>query len=490
MYLKPSTELKGLIIAIGFATAILPSQAQVLSGGAQASDQSAQLEILTTKIAKKETELLRLNTNFRVECTRVSKWKSRRLAAYNLAASGVSNAGITNISVTRWHFWPHPKNMHRATAKVGPTCLLIGHCITLGGVLTESAWDVIKDHKVRSQGFDIKTTHNRVLTIKQDLDKLIADRNTLLATAQGLTSSEQALAKAEGAVLKDVRDLSLNEYAQFFVRAHKFFGSRETNSLMAVTAASTGGFQGSLLGIISAANRQPRLVGPGGLGFLLSGAAITATPGMSRLVGTMRGNHARKTIASEIDNLTTKSVSKLDEDKARLQQLVSGTDESQRNGLLKITQRLSVYNKESILFAAQDQMNAKEKALAKKEFIERSIAAASVGGTKMSWGINLANAGFRFHPRSKTLISKDAKTGKVSIKITADPRQGQLFTRRVAIGATTYIPGTGVWMIDTLQNRIRGEMRDHSLAAQNKLPGMLLKERFDRIDDMDSSFNY
>ncbi len=447
-----------------------------------------QLESLTTQIARKETELLRLNTNFRIECTRVSKWKPWRLFFYNLAASGSSNAGITSITSTRWHYRAHPKAMARSTAWSGPVCLLVGHCISLGGVLTETTLDVINDHKVKKKGFDVKSTHHRVIELTGELDRLVNARETVLAQSHVFTPSELELAKAEGSVLQDVRDLALNEYSQFFVRSHKFFGNRAASSLLAVTAASTGGFEGSLLGIVSAYKRRPKLVGPGGVGFIISGATIVATPATARLVANIRGGLARKKISSELNTMTTKSVSQLDADRAKLEQLASRSHSCEHYNLTNLSRRLSAYSKENKLFTAQNEINAREKASSNREFRERMLFATLIGGTKMSWGINLANAGFRFSPHSILQLTK--VKGKVQAKIVSDPAPAKLFTRRVAIGATTYVPGTGLWIFDTLQNRIRGEMRNHTLASQKNLPGALLKERLDRVEEIDEVFNY
>jgi len=464
------------------------SQPRLLSAAASYSDPTdGKLESLTTQIAKKELELIRLNTSFRVECTKVSKWKPWRLFFYNLGASGCSNAGITSITATRWNYWTHPKSMSRTTAATGPILLLIGHCITLGGVLTEASLDAINDYKTRKKGFDIKTTHKRALALKNEIDQLMAQRDALIAQSQDLPGSGIELARAEGAVLKDVRDLSLSEYSQFYVRANKFFGNRDMNSAMAVLAAGTGGFEGSLLGIISAAERQPRLVGPGGIGFLISGATIVATPFATRLTANLRGAHARKKIASEFGTLTTKNVEQFNADRAKLDQLVAGSDGTDRR-FANISKRLNAYAQQSTLFTAQNGLNAREKALSDKEFVERVIFAAGIGGTKMSWGINLLHAGFGYHPRSIVQVTK--VKGKQQVKVVSDPQPGKLFTRRVAIGATTYLPGTGLWIFDTLQNRIRGEMRNRTLASQKNLPSTLLQERMDRVEEIDGMFNY
>lgn len=482
-----TTQL-AMALLICQSVVLIPGQAQTLQADAQIGVSSGQrLESLTTQIARKEAELLRLNTNFRIECTKVSKWKPWRLFLYNLAASSTSEAGITSISATRWHYWRQPKTLPRSTAMAGPICLLVGHCIALGGVLTESTLDIINDHKVKKNGFDIKTTHKKVLAIKSELDKLIAERDQLLANTSDLNASELELSKAEGVVLKDVRDLSLSEYSQFYVRANKFFANRTTNALMSMTAATTGGFEGSLLGIISAAKKEPRLVGPGGIGFLISGATIVATPPVARLVANLRGGAARKKIASQLDDLTTKTVFQLDADRARLEQLVSSTDVSERDNLKNISRRLTAYARQNTLFAAQNKMNADEKKLADKEFRERMFYAACIGGTKMSWGINLARAGYQFHSKS---ILQAGKGTNASPKLVADAGPAKLFTKRVAIGATTYVPGTAMWIFDTLQNRVRGEVRNHALASQKNLPASILKERMDRVAEIDDVFNY
>lgn len=444
------------------------------------------LESLTKQIAKKETELLRLNTQFRIECTKTSKWKPWRMFLYNLGASGCSEAGITSIAATRWRFQDHPRSMSRPTATAGPILLLIGHCITLGGVMTETTLDAINDYKVRKKGLDIKTTYKRVLELKTDLDKLLSERDDVVTQACDLTPAEKEIALAESAVLKDIRNLALSEYAQFYVRAHKFFAARDANTVMAIIASTTGGFQGSLLGILSAAHRRPKLVGPGGLGFIISGAAIVATPPAMRLTANIRGKAAGKRLAEELGDLSAASLAKLDQDCALLNQLASNKENSNDEYIKNVPKRLEAYQKKSALLTAQKKMNENEKNLADKEFKERVVFASLIGGSKMSWGINLANAGFQYNPR--TLVQAARQGGRVSI--IADPAPAKIFTRRVAIGATTYVPGVSLWILDTLQNRIRGEKRTRVQMAQKKLPGGLLKERMDRVEEIDSMFNY
>lgn len=466
-----------------------PDAHDVPPSGSSSPGAEQKLELLTKQIAQQENTLIRLNTNFRIECTHVGKWKPRRLFLYNLAASGCGTAGSSSIASTRWNFYSHPRSMARSTAWSGPVCLFTSHCISLGAVLAETTIDLINDSKVRKKGFDINTTHKRVLAIKGDLDRLLQERQSILEHTDDFTLSDLELARAEGRVLTDVRDLSLDEYSQFFVRAHKFFANRAANSFMGMTAASTGGFGGTLFGILSAAHRRPRLVGTAGIGFLISGATIVATPGTGRVVANLAGQRARKKIYSQLNlSKTASSVSQLKADIAKLEQLASKTTISEHYNLQNLFRRLSAYDKQGKLFTAQNEINAGEIKKANAELKERMLFAALIGSSKMSWGINNINAGFGFQPRSLLRVNTDS--GKARAEFINDPEPSRLFTERVAIAATTYIPGQGLWIFDTLQNRTREEMRNRTLASQGQLPGALNKERLDRVDEIDAAFNY
>ncbi len=456
------------------------------------------IESLTKQIAKLELELIRLNTNFRIECTSVSKWKTWRFFLYNLGGSASCEAGSISIAATRWHYCNSPNPMPISSAVAGPTLLLIGHCIVLGGVLTETALDFLHDRAVRNEGFDINTTQKRVLEIKKNIDKLLAERDALLTQVpakQGDSDSndlsnsnlkDREVETAEGVILKDIRSLALNEYAKFFVRANRFFAVRDANSLLSASAASSGGFGGSLMGIISSARRRQRTVGIGGIGFPISGGIIVLTPILTRLVGNIRAHNASNQINSELENLESRSVLQLDADRTKLEQIISRKDPSKYSNLSNVSGRLAAYSLQSALFTAQDKIDKRELTLANKELAERMFFSTAVGGSKISWGANLANAGYGFHRRLMVQVSQ----GNGALKLVSSPAPGSLFTRRVAIGATSYIPSTSMWLIDTLQTRVRGELRDRALAKQNNLPAAMLKERLDRVQEIDDAFNF
>jgi uncharacterized protein YfiM (DUF2279 family) len=203
-------------------------------------------------------------------------------------------------------------------------------------------------------------------------------------------------------------------------------------------------------------------------------------------MGDRAGKNANKSIEAELKTAKVSSLRQFDEDRNRLERLVSQAQSSENEKLPDVKRRLAAYSRHSLLFAAQAQMAAREKASADRELAERMMFATAVGGSKISWGVNLANAGFGFRRQSILQVAQ----GAAGPTLVTSPTPGNLFTKRVAIGATTYLPSTSFWLIDTLQNRIRGELRERDLVRQKIHPSILLKERQDLVREIDEGLNY
>ncbi|HEY9784185.1 MAG TPA: hypothetical protein V6D17_02210, partial [Candidatus Obscuribacterales bacterium] len=216
------------------------------------------IEEVTRSIARAEIDLLKLNTRYRIESTKQSKFKVWRQFIYNLGQYSVSNAGIDHVAYARWHTWQHPARATKDFLRSGPIMLLIGHSIGVGGILIEGTLDLFGDYQRRRKGFDGASFRRSVLDKQREVDALIARREALIAGAN-LSHEAKALLSCEGELLKDVRDCALNEYAKFRVRAAKWRTARDVNSLVSFGAATTGGYLGALMAIIAIANRKPKM---------------------------------------------------------------------------------------------------------------------------------------------------------------------------------------------------------------------------------------
>lgn len=432
-------------------------------------------EGLTNQILHKEIELLRLNTRFRLETTERSRYKPWRVFAYNLAAAGASQAGITTISAERWRTWRRPATASRDALKAGPIFLLIGHSITLAGILTEATIDGIKDYKQKKKGFDAKTTKRRAIELQLEIDNLIEQRNKSLSL--NTTTEETAL---ETDILKDLRDIAVSDFAQSYIRSRKQKATRNFSYVNGASAASTGGYLGSLCGLLAITDRDPTLAGPAGIGFIISGANIATGTIFGKIVGNVESRRAIREISRDLVASNAQAGKNLDVHLARLKEIQAS--KSVGIGRFTVYERLDQFTDE------QAEMNIKERKKADADFKERLLFNAAIGGTKMGWGIQLANAGFSFQSSPpSTNIKVPQAAGDSTIKFSPPKARGanELFAHRVAQGATTYIPGTSLWILDTLQARLRGEKQLYVMGSQDALPHQKLNQRLLRLEELD-----
>ncbi len=442
---------------------------------------TARIDSLANQALQDEVELLILNTRFRMSTTDKSRIKPWRVFVYNLAGSGVATAGITTIAAERWRTWQRPATANRGALKAGPILLLTSHSIMTGGVLIEALLDAVNDCKLRKRGLDAKATQKRAMELCVAIDRTLAEREQLLARTSSLPESERQMLAAEGVVLKDFRNMALAEYIQFHVRAKRRLGARNVSYLNQLSAATTGGYMGSLCGLLAVADRNPRLAGPAGIGFTISGANIVTGP----IIGRIAGNYAAKRAKTRLDRECGKiGPVQLSEHISVLKGMLTAHDE-------RLAARVSAYETADLVFKQQSQMNAAEKKKADKEFLERCLFNASIGGTKMAWGIQLTNAGYGFKqpaptpPAPRAAAGPSASSSRLPVK--RPKTAAQLFAKRVAQGSTSYIPGTGVWILDTLQARLRGELDVYSLGSQSALPHQKLKNREAKLLELGES---
>lgn len=450
-----------LIIACVFANSCLPAMAQ----------EAANVETLTNQVLQKEIDLLRLTTEFRIQSTDRSRLKPWRLFLYNLAGSGVSNAGITTIAAERWRTWRKPATASRSALKTGPILLLIGHSIILSGLLTEAALDLVKDYKSRKKGLTAKRTKKRAIDLRDEIDALLEQRKVTLSANP--TSSEYALVESQ--ILEDLRDLAISDYSQSFVRSQKRIATRNVSYLNGASSAATGGYMGSLCGLLAVTEKNPRLAGPAGIGFILSGAQIAGAPILAKATADISGHFSKRSLRNELF-ATVLTSQNFDAHRTSFKALsLADIPNSLKN-------RIIIYDQLDLLIDEQLSNNAKETARADSDFRERLLFNAAIGGTKMGWGIQLANAGFSFQPPPS---SSSTNSGSQLLGLSKQKGPNELFARRVAQGATTYIPGTGLWILDSLQARARGERELYTMGSQDALPHQKLSRKLAKLEDLE-----
>ena len=479
-----------------------------------------QIDSISKQILRKEIELLKLNTRYRIESTKVGKLKPWRLFAYSLSGNTLIEVGISHIAYARWKYWQRPGLATKAFLRKGPQCLLIGHSIIVGGVMIESVLDAINDHKQAKKGFDRKTCRQRVATLKGEIEELIRKRDGSIQSGS-IDSGQVAVLNLEGKVLSDVKDCAVEEFSKLAIRERKIKTARNTANLFTFAQASTGGFIGSLGNLLAVSNRKPRLALPAGVGFAVSGAFIVLTPPASKIMSIIAAK-AEKKKESRFLGVDPKSAGTFDADRASLAAALASTSGSSTVDGIK--RRLEIYELQNTIMDKQVLMAKAEAKANNREFVEKMISNTIAGGTKISWGTNLIVAGSDFSNtapgRTPTLpvtlktgqtlrnlpsgLTQTVKVGgkttyivptkqvlvpvyttyRVPIRPMKTP--AQLFSRRVAQGATSNIAGPAVGVLDALQSRVRGELRDRNAKKAGTAPGQILAARLKTLEEMES----
>lgn len=442
-----------------------------------------QIDMLSKQVILKEIELLKLNTRYRIESTRIGKWKPWRQFVYSLAANTLIEVGISHIAYARWKYWRRPTLATKAFLRKGPECLLIGHAIIVGGVLIETGFDMLAQYQQNKKGFDRKTCRNKALALKGEIEKLIQERDVSVQ-ATPMSSGQTEVLKVEGKVLNDVKECAVGEFSRLAVRERKIKTARDVANVMTFTQAATGGFVGSLGNLLAVVNRKPRLAVPAGVGFTTSGAFIVLTPPVAKILSIVAANREKKAEAAFF-GVNPKSMSDLDADRSALGNALANAG----GGLESARTRLDIYTKQKEIMDKQLLAAKAEAQLNRREFIEKCVSNGIAGGTKISWGINLIVAGSDFSNTARkaapTLpVRLGNKVYRVPIRTTKTP--AQMFSRRVAQGATSNIPGPFVGALDAVQSRFRGETRAHKAKKNGTAPGQLLAARMKILEDMEA----
>src|SRR5579875_277439 len=472
-------------------TATSPDGAEAVPDGRNQMALAAapEIEALTEKIVRKEIELLRLSTNYRIESTRESRLRPWRFWLYNEAHFAINNAGIITLAAARWKYWQRPQLLPTDLAKAGPTLLLIGHSVLAGGVVFESCLDVLRRYNLRRRGLDGKTATRRVRELRSEIDRLIASRDTAVSADQSMADGDRQVLAAEGAVLKDIRDAAVLEFSKFNIRASRWRYGKDTAQAVALSAASTGGFIGSLMSLEAAACHRPHLAGASGLGFTLSGALIVLLPIVTRLSMITGGKMAQRNLKRRLPDLNAGAAEALNADRQKLWALLARSAVDDRSVLGTVARRARIYDLQGEIFEKQAVAARAERREENRELIERTLINAAIGGTKMGYGIQLMNAGFGFHanPNLPAVNVKLNFGGHTVAAALPKPKGGtNLFSKRVAQAATTFIPGTSIGMVDAAQARARGEWQIFRQHGGSQLAKRTLKERLNSLDKMEA----
>ncbi len=487
-FLLPRIYLILITLAIAMLS-VSPASAQEapLEESTSTMGHSENLDHLTNLVIAKELEMQKLNAHFRMESTRQPRWRPWRQFVYSETNAGCTEAGLIARMALSYPYMKRPATIYKlstvtksSAGKVrkivkitaslskaprpnaqfverGAATQMIGQLIGAAGDIFELSSNVVSSIKDRKRGFDPRTYARKVDRTSKELDELLAQRDEIIRTSTPFSTHELELAHAEGAVLHDVRDLTLLQYAQYHSGARKLKFFQNAAYVMNITKNAAGA-AGNMVNLESTHLSQPKLAGTASLLTLVAGAVIVATPVVGRVSGNLAGLVDRRIVSKNFVNVQSHEARTFADHRQVFAQLLSQADSSS-----DVLARARIYDGEEKLLLAQQGNLQREHRLANSTTIENVVFAGVVGSTRISQGVLGMLGGWHYY--NKPWIN----------------------ARLTAAGATAYGAGSLFNILETARVRTSAEIASHKLKTQHLLPSQIVQDRIDSLDSMENT---
>ncbi len=448
---------------------------------------SARLADLDDRILTKEIELEQLNVHFRMETALVSKWRQRRLYAYGLTNAFLTEGSLLEQMPIRYQL-SQPVHMPPAAAALSSTNQnklrisltrmraqknrgrfafaseqqLTGNFIGIAGDTCEFSLNFLKYLRLRHDGMNPGAYHRRMKVLAAELDRLLAERNDLLAQPAVLSQPELNVAVAEGKLLKDIRDCGLFEYQEFHAATKNFWVLQNMAFLLDFTKNSTSA-AANLYGLTGNHRRRPRYQGGSGVLSIISGAIVFVTPIVGRVTGNYSGVAARHLVSKELVNVERIDTNRFLADRKQLAALAAAgqdTGDVSADTSKRLTARLAVYEQEQELLTKMERYFKSQRSRARSSLVENVAFASIVAPARTTSGITSVIGGWRYWQ---------------------DP---DVHNGLYAAGTTAYAAGNAVGLLETSRLAITTEFNNAKLNRQHALPKQVLSDRLERLGKM------
>ncbi|MBS1994057.1 MAG: hypothetical protein JSS83_26285, partial [Cyanobacteria bacterium SZAS LIN-3] len=273
--------------------------------------------------------------------------------------------------------------------------------------------------------------------------------------------------RAEGKVLKDLRDQSLQEFERFHVGARRTLAFQQMQYFLDFAKYTTNAI-GYEFAYLSLHRHRRRYNGNAGALFITSGALTMFAPIVSRMTGKAVGELSRHSIKPIVGDAESAKIATLEADLANLNRLFKESKVAPE-AIQNCVAREGLYGDHQKSFTDEINSAEKKRNAAKLTATQNVGAGLYVGGTKVASGICFAIAGFNHHYNTKTV-----RAGHVTNDL--------LFTASVIA-----IPAGAFSMLDTLRIQVMGEINRHKQSAQGRLPGQIIATRLKQLDAMEAN---
>lgn len=436
------------------------------------------VEHFNREILLKEIELERYAIEFRKRNNVQGRWRGWRYFLSQEANAAATGAGLISQIGERQRIINVPNEMvlgsngqvtyksrptNRAKLESGLYPQMIGQIIGATGSGVELGINMYHGYQARKAGFSPKEGKAKALSLRNEIEALFAERKKAVLFAN-LSKEDLAIADAEEVVLRDLTEMGLDEYVNFHVGARRFRTFQDTLYIMDV-AKNTLGAVGNLVNIVGFHENKPHYSGPGGLLTALSGLFIIGTPLVSRAAGKIVGDINRRSLKSVSDGQETRDIEKLEHHREHLVKLLESKPgfTGPQSCSAQTLAILSSYEKQTALKRNQFDLATREIRSGTRAATENVLVGTMVGGSKISLGVGVAIAGFRY-ARNNHRGNSVAQPGTIA-----------------------YAAGSFLTVEENLRMRILDEIQRAKLSKARQLPMQVLGDRLKALDEMETS---
>lgn len=461
-------NLKGPLSLVSAAS---PNQdGVILSGAASITPDMApdRLDELTRQILLKEIELQRFNLNYTSNVAVQGRWKSWRYGTLqNINASLGLAGGIYSVSY-RGARLNNPLSVKAARQQNANFIPMIGTIIGASAAALEFGINEYHDLVARHKGFSPGKAMKHVQGLKDDIDRLMAERDAItnVAATSPALQSHVEIAQVEGKVLKDIRDQSLQEFSRFHIGARRLIAFQQMQYFFDLAKNTTNalGYDFAYLSL----HRHHRVWnGRAGVLFVVCGQLTMYAPILSRAFGKGVAEITKHRIKPIVQDSETAKVTTLQQDLAELNRLFK-QNRIQPDAIERAAQREGLYGSHEQSFTDEIRAAQKKNAAAKLTATENIGAGLFVGASKTASGILFIIPGFNHNYNAP----KGYRAGRTTNDL--------LFTAGV-VG----LPATAFNILDTLRIQVKGELARHKAKAAGTLPSQIIASRMKQLDQME-----
>jgi hypothetical protein len=422
-----------------------------------------QIEELTRKTLLKCVELERYNLQYRKTVAKQGRWKGWRYFLTQFGGNSIALSGSIVGTVERGKNFTTFKKLKRKTLEDGNVIAMIGAIVGAAGSTNEFMINLAHDIDARMKGYAPSTARAKVIGLKSDINNLIAERDSQIArlAASGANPKYAALARAEGDVLADVRDISLKEFVDFHCQARRLLTFQQAlyvgDVARCVTSACASRFGWRALRY---GNRHNNTTS--GIFSVVSGSLTVLNPIVARGIGAGVGRYQRHYVKDVTAGIQPGRTEALTKDLGNVKTFAA--DNLMPNADLPILR--------AALYAEHEQGIQKQLALRQREVRAGNLAAAEnvcagafIGGNRIASGVLFLVAGIDFRRSSRHT--------------------------NILLGTSNILNcvGTGFGAIDNVRIQVKREITTHKLAKKGQTAGHVINARLENLNKIEKSLS-